>query len=143
MRERPPPPGISARIDWVKDETHAARQTDTPVSRHTDTHRPGKQPPSVRLGTHERQLDTHTSDSRQRGSTARGRGKQRLCSVASGAHPRKPQNRRARLRMGVGTGRLGEGLQRAPRCWHTRAPPQLHQLPDQAGTYSSSSPEVL
>ena len=40
-------------------------------------------------------------------------------------------------------GRLGEGLQRDPRCWHTRAPPHLHQLPDQAGTYPSSSPEVL
>lgn len=48
-RERPRP-GHRLGRDWVKDETHTAS--------HTDPHRPGEQPPSVRMGTHEWQLDT-------------------------------------------------------------------------------------
>ena len=136
-RERPLRPGTSAQIDWVKDETHTARQTDTPTCRHTDSHRPGKQPPSVGLGTHERQLDAHTSDRRQRGNSARGRGKQRRCSVASGAHLPKPQRgqKSARLRAGV-------GLQGDPRHGHTGTRTSSSFLIT-LGPTAPPSPEVL
>lgn len=108
--EPPPPDACAGRQGQgqIQLETLTARQTDTPTHRHTDTYRPGKQPPSGRLGIHTRQLDTHIRQQTGREQCPREREAVALCPVASSPHLQKPQREQecARLHVGVGAARL-------------------------------------
>lgn len=123
----------------IRQETFTARETDAPTLRHTDTHSPGKQPPSVRLGTH-RQLDTQ-ADSRQPGNSARGRGKQRLlCLQRRTSAEASRRTAMGECAWGSGSEAGGRGCRPDARRWHRRAPPWR---PDGARTQPFPGPQEV
>lgn len=118
-REHPLPPTSSDRQGQgqIQQETLTARQTDAPTLRHTDTHRPGKQPPSVRLGTHQQQLDTHIRQQPAREQRPRERRAATLLCLQR--HTSVEASRRTEVGESAwGGGRLGEGAA----VQHTRHP---------------------
>lgn len=116
-------------------DRHARRQTHRhPQTRETATQRQAGDPRTAVRHTHIRQQTAREHSPREREAATPLSRQRRTSAEAS--------EQKGASAHGGRDGRLGEGLQRDPKCWHTRAPPHLHQLPDQAGTYSSSSPEV-